>query len=54
LFFAGLAKETVTHPGIHPSPFMRTAFDSKSAAAIKAFADYMTKRIPKELKKVGR
>ena len=54
LFFAGLMKETVTHPGIHPSPFMRTAFDSKAAASIKAFADYMTKRIPKELKKAGR
>lgn len=53
LFFAGLMKETVTHPGIHPSPFMRTAFDSKSAAAIKAFADYMTKQIPKEIKKAG-
>ncbi len=54
LFFAGVVKERVMHPGIHPSPFMRTAFDSKSAAAINAFADYMTKRIPKELKKVGR
>lgn len=54
LFFAGLMKEVVTHPGIHPSPFMRTAFDSKSAASVKAFADYMTKRLPKELKKAGR
>lgn len=54
LFFAGLMKEIVTHPGIRPSPFMRTAFDSKAAASIKAFADYMTKRIPKELKKAGR
>lgn len=54
LFFAGLMKENVTHPGIRPSPFMRTAFDSKSAASIKAFASYMEKRIPKELKKAGR
>lgn len=53
LFFAGLMKETVTHPGIHPSPFMRTAFDAKSAASIKAFAAYMTKRLPKEIKKAG-
>jgi HK97 gp10 family phage protein len=54
LFFAGLMKELVVHPGIRPSPFMRTAFDSKSAASVKAFADYMTKRIPKELKKAGK
>ena len=54
LFFAGLMKDLVIHPGIKPSPFMRTAFDSKSAASIKAFADYMRKRLPKELAKVGR
>jgi HK97 gp10 family phage protein len=54
LFFAGLMKELVIHPGIRPSPFMRKAFDSKSAASIKAFADYMEKRIPKEVKKASR
>lgn len=53
LFFAGVMKEIVVHPGIHPTPFMRPAFDSKSAASIKAFADYMRDRIPKELKKAG-
>ena len=53
LLFAGVMKERVMHPGIRPAPFMRRAFDTKSDAAIKAFADYMTKRIPKESKKAG-
>lgn len=53
LFFAGVMKELVIHPGIKPSPFMRPAFDSKADASIKAFAAYMTKRLPKEVKKAG-
>lgn len=51
LFFAGLMKELVIHPGVKPSPFMRPALDSGSNKAIEAFAAYIRKRLPKELKK---
>lgn len=54
LFVAGLFKEQVTHPGIRPRPFMRKAFDEKSKEAIEAMADYIRKRLPRELKKVAR
>lgn len=54
LFFAGLMKEIVVHPGSHPKPFMRTAFDSRAAQSITVVADYIRKRLPKELKKAGR
>lgn len=51
LFFAGLAKEVVNHPGSRRHPFMRPAFDGKSGAAIQAFADYVRARIDKLVKK---
>lgn len=54
LFFAGLMKELVIHPGVKPSPFMRPALDSGGNKAIEAFAAYMRKRLPKELRKAGR
>lgn len=54
LFFAGLAREAVDHPGARPKPFMRPAFDGKSQAAIEAMADYIRQRLPKELKKAGK
>ena len=53
LFIAGLMKEIVIHPGSHPKPFMRPAFDSRGAQSINVFADYVRKRLPKELKKAG-
>lgn len=53
LFIAGLLREAADHPGARPKPFMRPAFDSKSRAAIDAMAEYIRKRLPKELKKVG-
>jgi HK97 gp10 family phage protein len=54
LFFAALAREEVSHPGAQKKPFMRPAFDSKAREAIKAMADYIRVRLPKELKKAGR
>jgi len=53
LFFAGLAREVVDHPGARRKPFMRPALDAKQQAAIDRMADYMRTRIPKELKKAG-
>lgn len=48
LAFLGLARDAVIHPGIHPQPFMRPAFDSGSEAAIAAFAESVRKRLSKE------
>lgn len=54
LFFAGLMREAVDHPGAKKRPFMRPAFDTKAKAAIEAMADYIRARLPKELKKAGK
>jgi HK97 gp10 family phage protein len=54
LVLAGLMRELVDHPGARPKPFMRPAFDAKAQAAIQAMADYMNKRLPKELRKAGK
>ena len=54
LFFSGLAREIVDHPGGRPVPFMRQAFDAKATAALDAVAEYARTRLPKELRKVGR
>ena len=54
LFFAGLAREAVDHPGARPKPFMRPAFDANAQGAIEAMADYIRQRLPKELKKAGK
>ena len=54
LFFAGLMREVIGHPGIHPQPFMRPAFDQANGKAITTFADYVRARLPKELAKVSK
>lgn len=54
LFFNGSGVKSVTHPGIRPRPFVRPAFDRNQQAALDAFADYMRKRIPKEVAKAGK
>jgi len=41
------------HPGIRPKPFMRPAVDEKFDTAINAVAEYLRKRIPKEMTKAG-
>lgn len=54
LFFAGLARQVVDHPGAGPSPFMRPAFDASSEQALTAVRDYIATRIPKELARANR
>jgi HK97 gp10 family phage protein len=54
LFFAGLAKELVDHPGAKPKPFMRPAFDAAHRAALDAMADYIRTRLPKEFNKAAK
>lgn len=51
LFFAGVMKDLIVHPGVKPSPFMRPALDSGTKRAIDAFAAYVAKRLPQEIKK---
>jgi HK97 gp10 family phage protein len=51
LFFAGLAREVVDHPGSAPKPFMRPALDGGQAEAVNAAADYIRKRLAKEAAK---
>lgn len=48
LFFAGLAREVVHHPGTAPNPFMRRALDTGQLQAVQATADYIRSRISKE------
>uniref|UniRef100_A0A193SD31 Phage protein, HK97 gp10 family n=1 Tax=biofilter metagenome TaxID=1070537 RepID=A0A193SD31_9ZZZZ len=47
LFFAGLAREVIDHPGAKPAPFMRPAFDGAGEAATQAFAEYVKARLTK-------
>lgn len=54
LFFAGLAREVVDHPGQPARPFMRPAFDAAQGPALEAFKQYVADRIPKEFKKAGK
>ena len=54
LLFGGKIREQVTHPGIKPRRFMRSAADKYSQASIDAVAAYLRKRVPLEAKKAGR
>lgn len=38
-------KGPVTHPGMDPNPFLRTALDSQAGEAIKAAGEYIKKRL---------
>lgn len=51
LFFAGLARQVVDHPGASAQPFMRPAFDAAQEKALSAFRQYLEQRIPKEIAK---
>lgn len=51
LFFAGIAREVVDHPGASPKPFMRPALDGGQVEAVNAAADYIRKRLAKEAAK---
>ena len=48
LFFAGLAREVINHPGAKKKPFMRPALDATVQAAVTAVGDYIRKRLTKE------
>ena len=55
LFFAGLAREIVHHPGAKAKPFLRPALDaaaSENSEAFQAVKDYLEKRINKEISKL--
>ena len=48
LFFAGLAREVINHPGAKKHPFMRPALDATVQAAVQAVGAYIRKRLTKE------
>lgn len=54
LSFGGVIAEKVEHPGTAAIPFMRHALDGGTTDAVNAMADYLRKRIPKELAKKGK
>lgn len=45
LFFAGLARQLVSHPGAKAKPFMRPAFDAQAHAAVVAMRDHLARRL---------
>lgn len=51
LFFAGMAREVVDHPGTPPKPFMRPALDNSQREAVDAAAAYIRARLAKEAAK---
>ncbi len=48
LFFLGITREQVIHPGIHPKPFMRQALDAGLDEPLTAVADYIRARLARE------
>lgn len=48
LFFAGLAREVIHHPGAKKKPFMRPALDGTVQAAVGAVAAYIRKKLERE------
>lgn len=51
LFFAGIAKEVVDHPGAADKPFLRPAFEGNADDALRAIADYVRARLDKEARR---
>jgi HK97 gp10 family phage protein len=45
LFFAGISRAVVQHPGVKPKPFMRPAMDHKAPAAVTAAGEYTKRRL---------
>lgn len=48
LFFTGISRALVMHPGAKAKPFMRPALDQTAEKAIVAAADYVRMRLDKE------
>lgn len=53
LYFGGVVRESVTHPGIRPQPFMQPAAQLLDGEAQAAFVAYVQKQLPKALAKLG-
>lgn len=53
LFFAGLARKVVDHPGAAAHPFMRPAFDEAQGKALESMRAYIARRLPLELARAG-
>ena len=51
LFFGGIFRDSITHPGIKPQPFMRPALDQGQSDALATVRDYVAKRLAKEAAK---
>jgi HK97 gp10 family phage protein len=51
LFFGGVARDKVTHPGIKPNSFMRRTFDTTQKQSLQTMADYLRRRLPIEVAK---
>ena len=47
LFFAGLLRETIEHPGAKPKPFLQPALEQTLNATIAAIGAYIRKRLTK-------
>lgn len=55
LFFAGLMREAINHPGAKKKPFMRPAFDAnaqENSPAFQAVQAYLDGKVNKELAKL--
>lgn len=48
LFFAGLMREGVDHPGSAPKPFLRPALDSQAQAAVMAVGEAIKARLTRQ------
>ncbi len=48
LFFAGISRNGVHHPGARKHPFMRPALDASARAAVLAFGEQVKKRLTKQ------
>lgn len=48
LFFAGLMREGVDHPGSAPKPFLRPALDSQAQAALMAVGEAIKARLTRQ------
>ena len=51
LFFAGIMRQIIVHPGVKPVAFMRKAVDHKTAEGLEAFREFLAVNVPKEFAK---
>ena len=53
LYFGGVIREAVTHPGIRPQPYMGPAAELLDGPALNAFVAYVQRRLPVEIAKAA-